>query len=314
MRHPVELAAVHDSTAQHCAVAVHVLGGGVGHDVRAPLKGAAVDRRGEGVVHDQRHTVGVSSLGKLLNVQHGQGRVCDGLAQHHLGVGPECGVQFFLGAQRVHKGGIDSHLLHGDGDQVEGASVDGAGGHDVVPCLADIEQGKEVCSLTAAGQHCGRAAFQLADLLSHKVTGGVLQTRIEVAVSFQIEQLAHVLAGGILEGGGLDTGDLAGFAVAGGVTALHADGIAIHTTYSFTGFVHIAQFPVRGQNEERTPSVKAFRLWQYRKVFLFARGSLSGGAGARSATEGVTSAAAYRFWWPKQCPKSGTPEPSAPAK
>ena len=38
-------------------------------------------------------------------------------------------------------------------------------------------------------------------------------------------------------------GNLAGFAVAGGVTALHTDGIAIHTTYSFTGFVHIAQFP-----------------------------------------------------------------------
>jgi hypothetical protein len=187
--------------------------------------------------------VGVSSLGKLLNVQHGQGRVCDGLAEHHLGVGLECGVQFFLGAQRVHKGGIDSHLLHGDGDQIEGAAVDGTGCHDVVACFAEVEQGKEVCSLTAGSEHSGSAAFQLADLLSHKVAGGVLQTGIEVAVSFQIEQLAHVFAGGILEGGGLNNGDLAGFAVAGGVTALHTDGITIHTTYSFTGFVHIAQFP-----------------------------------------------------------------------
>ena len=241
--HPVELAAVHDGTAQHRAMTVHVLGGGVGHDIRAPLKGAAVDRRGEGVVHDQRHTVGVSSLGKLLNVQHGQGRVCDGLAEHHLGVGLECGVQLFLGAQRVHEGGFNAHFLHGDGDQVEGAAVDGTGCHDVVACFAEIEQGKEVCSLTAAGQHCGRAAFQLTDLLSHKVAGGVLQTGIEVAVCFQIKQLAHILAGGILKGGGLDNGDLAGFAVAGGVTALHADSITIHTTYSFTGFVHIAQFP-----------------------------------------------------------------------
>ena len=113
----------------------------------------------------------------------------------------------------------------------------------MVACFAEVEQSKEVCSLTAAGQHCSRAAFQLADLLSHKVAGGVLQTGIEVAVSFQIEQLAHILAGGILKGGGLNNGDLAGFAVAGGVTALHADSITIHTTYSFTGFVHIAQFP-----------------------------------------------------------------------
>ena len=43
------------------------------------------------------------------------------------------------------------------------------------------------------------------------------------------------------------------------------------------------------------PSVKAFRLWQYRKIFLFARGSLSEGAGARSATEGVTSYGYYRY-------------------
>ena len=98
VRHPVELAAVHDGSAQHCAVAVHVLGGGVGHDVRAPLKGAAIDWRGEGVVHHQRHAVGVGGLGKLFNVQHGQGGVCDGLAEHHLGVGPEGGVQLLLGA------------------------------------------------------------------------------------------------------------------------------------------------------------------------------------------------------------------------
>ena len=50
-------------------------------------------------------------------------------------------------------------------------------------------------ALTAGSEHSGSAAFQLADLLSHKVAGRVLQTRIEVSVSFQIKQLAHVLAG-----------------------------------------------------------------------------------------------------------------------
>ena len=235
--HPVKLAAVHDGTAQHGTVAVHVLGGGVGDDIRAPLEGAAVDRRGEGVVHDERHAVGVGGRGKLFNVQHGEGRVCDGLAEHDLGVGPEGGVQFFLGAQRVHEGGVNAHLLHGDGDEVEGAAVDGAGRHDVVACFAEVEQREEVCGLTAGGEHGGSAAFQLTDLLGHQVAGGVLQAGIEVAVGFQVEQLAHILAGGILEGSGLDNGDLAGFAVAGGVTALHADGITIHTTYSFAGFV-----------------------------------------------------------------------------
>jgi len=107
----------------------------------------------------------------------------------------------------------------------------------MIPGFADVEQREEVGSLTAGRQHGGGAVFQLADLFRHEIAGGILQAGIEIAVGFQIEQLAHVLTGGILEGGGLDDGDLAGFAVAGGVTALHADGIAIHTTYSFTGFV-----------------------------------------------------------------------------
>ena len=181
--------------------------------------------------------MGVGSLGKLFNVQHGQGGVCDGLTEHHLGVGLEGSVQLLLGAQGVYKGGSDAHLCHGDRNEVEGAAVDGAGGHDVVPCFADIKQRKEVCGLSAGGKHGGSAALQLADLFGYHVAGGVLQTGIEIAVCFQIEQLAHVLAGGVLEGGGLNDGDLTGLAVAGGIAALHADSITVHTTYSFAGFL-----------------------------------------------------------------------------
>ena len=45
---PVELAAVHDAAAHAGGVTIHVLGGGVGDDVRAPLDGTAVDGGGEG--------------------------------------------------------------------------------------------------------------------------------------------------------------------------------------------------------------------------------------------------------------------------
>ena len=74
-------------------VAVHVLGGGVGHDVRAPLKGTAVDRGGEGVVHNQRDAVAVGGSGKFFNIQHRQRRIGDGLAENGLGIGPEGCVQ-----------------------------------------------------------------------------------------------------------------------------------------------------------------------------------------------------------------------------
>ncbi len=185
----------------------------------------------------------VSRLCKLLNIQHGKGRICNGLTEHDLGVGLERSIQLLLTAQRVYKSSSDAHLPHGDIDEVEGASVDGAGRHDMVASLTEVEQCKEVCRLTAGRQHGGGAALQFADLFRHHIAGGILQTGVEIAIGLKVEQLAHILAGGILEGGGLDDGDLTGFAVAGGIAALHADGITIHTTYSFAGFVCIAQFP-----------------------------------------------------------------------
>ena len=65
---PVKVAAV-DNSATHCrGMAVHILGGRVSHDVGTPLEGAAVDGRGEGVVHDEGHTVAVGDAGKLLYI------------------------------------------------------------------------------------------------------------------------------------------------------------------------------------------------------------------------------------------------------
>ena len=128
VRFPVKVAAVHNHAAHGGGMAVHVLGGGVGHDVRTPLEGPAVHRGGEGVVDDEGHAVGVGRLGELLNIQDGEGGVCNGLAEHRLGVGPEGGVQLLLGAVRVHEGELDAHALHGDGEQVEGTAVDGGGG------------------------------------------------------------------------------------------------------------------------------------------------------------------------------------------
>ena len=100
MGHPVEVAAVYNGAAYAGAVAVHIFGGRMGNNVRAPLKGTAVDRGGKGVVHNQRHPMGVGHLGKQLNIQHRQSRIGNGLAEHSLGVGPEGGIQFLLRGSR----------------------------------------------------------------------------------------------------------------------------------------------------------------------------------------------------------------------
>ena len=168
--------------------------------------------------------MGVGGVGELLDVQHRERGVGNGLAEEGLGVGPEGGIEFLFRAVGSHEGGLDAHLCHGDGDQVEGAAVNGGGGHDVVAAAGDVEEGEEVGRLAGGGQHGRGAAFQLTDLGGHVIVGGVLEPGVEITGGLQIEELAHVLAGGVLEGGGLDDGDLAGLAVAGGIAALHTFG------------------------------------------------------------------------------------------
>ena len=221
---PVEFAAVHDAAAYGGGVAVHVLGGGVGHDVRPPFKGTAVDGGGEGVVHNQGNPVGVGGPGEFFDIQHRQGGVGDGLAKYGLGAGAEGGVQLFFRAVGIDKGGLQTHFLHGHGEQVEAASVNCGTCHDVVAAAGDIKDCHKVGGLAGAGQHGGGAAFQSADLGRHRVTGGVGQPGIEIALGLQIEQLAHILGGGIFECRALNDGDLPGLSVAGSVACLNAQG------------------------------------------------------------------------------------------
>ena len=214
---PVKLAGVHDSAAHRVGVAVHVLGGGVGDDISAPLKGPAVHRGGKGVVHNERHPVGVGRLGKFLDVQHGEGRIGDGLAEHRPGLGPEGCVQLLLGAIRVHKGEVNAHPLHGDGKEVVGAAVDGGGADHVLPAGDDVENGIEGSSLTGGGKHGRGSPLQGADLGGHMVVGGVLQPGVKISAGLQVEESPHLLAGGVPEGGGLDNGDVPGLSVAGSI-------------------------------------------------------------------------------------------------
>ncbi|EJW90920.1 hypothetical protein EVA_20971 [gut metagenome] len=224
---PVKPAAVYNAATYGRTVAVHVLGGRMGYNVSAPLKGTAVNGGGEGVVHNQGHTVCMSSLRKLFNVQHSKGRVCNGFAEYRFGVGAERSVQLFLGAAGLHKGAFKAHALHGDREQIVGAAVNAGGAHHMVATGSNVEQCIEVCCLTAGGQHGSSAALKCADLGSHHIAGGVLQTAVEIAVCLQIKKLAHIFTGSILKGGRLNNGDLTGFPVSGRVAALYAYSVSL---------------------------------------------------------------------------------------
>ena len=224
MGHPVEVTRVHDGAAYCGAMAVHVLGGGVRHDVGAPLDGTAVDGRGKRVVHDQRHAVRMSRGGEALDVEYRERRVGDGLAEHALGVGAKCRLELFAARIGRDERALQAHAAHGVGEQVVGAAVDGGACHHVVTGAGDVEDGEEVRGLAGARQHGGGAAFELGDFCGHGIVGGVLQAGVEVAGLFQVEELAHVLGSVVLPGGGLVDRNLARLCVAGAVAALYAGG------------------------------------------------------------------------------------------
>ena len=204
-------------------MAVHVLGGGMGHDVGAPLDGAAQHRRGEGVVHDERHAV---ARGPPPRSARCRAPASAGFAM----VSPK--THFVLGRKAAsssssvqcgsHERAFQAHAAHGVGEQVVGAAVDGRGGHHMIAGAGDVEHREEVRRLARGGEHGRRAAFQLRDLRRHGIVGGVRQARVEVAGLLQIEQAPHMLARVVLPRGVLVDGHLARLAVAGPPPALHA--------------------------------------------------------------------------------------------
>jgi len=220
---PVEISAVHDAAAHGQGVAVHIFGGGVGHDIGPPLKGTAVDGRGEGIVHDQRNSVLMGQTGKFFNIQDHQGRVGDGFPEHCLCVWAERLLDLLLRRVRIHQSHVDALFLHGHCKQVGGAAVNGSGAYNMIPGAADIKNGKVIGSLAGGGQHGSHASLQLADFLCHCVVGGVGQSRIKISVLLQIEQTAHLLAAGIFKCSALVNGQHSGLSVAGIPASLDAD-------------------------------------------------------------------------------------------
>ena len=196
----------------------------MGHDVRAPLKGTAVDGGGEGVVQNQGDAVAVGGSGKFFNVQHRQRRIGDGLAENGLRIGTEGCVQLLRCAVRLHKGEVHAHALHGHGKEIVAAAVNAGGGHHMIPAGGDVEHGIEIGRLTGGGEHGRRAALQRRDFGCHCVVGGILQPGVEIAAGLQIEELPHVAAGSVFEGGALNDRHLPGFAAAGSIACLYAFG------------------------------------------------------------------------------------------
>ena len=219
---PVKVSGIDNDTAHGGSVAVHIFGGGVGYDVGAPLEGAAVDGRSEGVVNNERHTVGMGDACELLNVEHHDTGVGYGLAEEEFGVGTEGPGNLLVGSILIDKRHLNAEFGQGGAEQVECASVDGFGCHDVSAGLTDVEAGKEVGSLTRRGEHGTYTAFEGSDACGDMIVGGILETCVEITLVLEVEETGHLFGCFITECGALDERHLAGFSLAGCIAGLNA--------------------------------------------------------------------------------------------
>ena len=232
MRHPVKFPAVYDRAADCGVVAVHVLGCGMGHDIRSPFDRTAVNRGGKCVVDDERNTVRVRGFGETLDVKYHKGRVGDGLAEYSLGIGTECLLQFLITAVGINECKFYPHLPHCDVEKIVGAAVYSGSAHNMVAAGSDIEYAEEIGSLAGRSQHAGCTALESGDLGSDHIVGGILQTRIEISLCLKIEQLAHIFAGVIFKSGTLNDRDHSGITVIRRITGLNTFGFSFHSFFT----------------------------------------------------------------------------------
>ena len=210
---PVEVAAIHDAATDCSSMAIHVLGGGVRHDIDAVFNRTAENRSRECVIDNHRNAVLVGDVSEALEVEHLACRVCNRFAEEAFGVRAESLFNFFVARVLVDERAFDAELLHRDGEEVARAAVNSGSADEVVAGFADVEDCVEVCGLTGAGEHGGDTAFESCDLGSYSVVGRVLQTGVEVTASLQVEQVRHVVGGFVLESGALVDGKDARFTV-----------------------------------------------------------------------------------------------------
>ena len=223
MGHPVEIAGIHDGSAHSHGMAVHILGGGMGHDVHTPGKGPAVDGSRKGIVTDHGYSVIVRQLHELLNIQDHAGRVGDGLREHSLRVGAECFLQLLRRSILIHQGYLQTKALQSHSQKIGSASIALGSADHMVPGFTDIGNGQKGSRLSGRSQHGRGSAFQLADFCGHHIAGGILKSGVEISFLLQIEQGSHLLAGVIFIRCTLIDGKHSGAAVLRLPASLHTD-------------------------------------------------------------------------------------------
>ena len=227
VRVPVEISTIDHCSAHLRRVAVHILRGAVRHDICAPLKRTAVNRRGERVVHDKRQSISVRQPCQPFYVEDVSAGIADGFAEDTLRIRTYGLLNLLVRRVGIYESTLDAQLLERHGKQIESAAVNRVRADKMIAGLTNIKNCVERCCLPAAGKHAAHAAFQRRHFASHRVIRRICQSRIEVSLVLQVKKTRHLVAGLISERRTLINGQLLRLALAWFPSSVNADCLQI---------------------------------------------------------------------------------------
>ena len=251
VRFPVKVAAVHNHAAHGGGMAVHVLGGGVGDDIRTPFKRTAINGRGKGIVHNEGNAVRMGNVRHFTDIQHAKRGIGNSLRKESFRIGAERFGDFLRRSVLVHESNFNAHFPECDGKEVVCAPVNRRSTDDMIPSLANIENGKEGSRLAGRRQNGGHTALQFGNFSGNRLIAGVLEACIKESGFFQIKQFCHLFAGLVLERRALVNGQYAGFALFRRPARLHAQGLRSQFLIHHAGHAMRCHLPCKAGKTRR---------------------------------------------------------------
>jgi len=123
-------------------------------------------------------------------------RISDRLNINRLCLVVDCGGNI-LWLIAVDEFRVDPEAREEDFELVVGATVEVAGGNNVVPCVGERGNGHELRRLARGGGHSGDTTFECGDTFLEDVNSGVHYPGVDVAKFFKPEEAGAM--GGVVE-------------------------------------------------------------------------------------------------------------------
>ena len=124
---------------------------------------------------------------KFLNIKNNKGRVGNSLCKKNLRIRLKCSCDLFLAGICINECAVNSQLLKGNSKKIERSTVNCGSCNNMVACFTDVKYCIEVSCLPGRSQDRSNTAFKISNLRSDCIIGWILETGVEISVSFQVK-------------------------------------------------------------------------------------------------------------------------------